>query len=73
MTSFSTSGRQHIVQTCKFRIMFGSRFLDNGSTDSKKMFTVLETAIQYLEKITNFYRDIHTDTVYSHTAYDVII
>ena len=24
-------------------------------------------------RITNFYRDIHTDIVYSHTGYDIII
>ena len=28
-----------IVQTCKFMVMFGSRFLDNGSTDSEKIYS----------------------------------
>ena len=36
MTSLTTSGRQHIIQTLKFWVMFGSRFLDDGSTDSEK-------------------------------------
>ena len=37
MTSLFISGRQQIAQTCKFLVTFGSRFLDNGSRDSKKV------------------------------------
>ena len=33
------SGRQQIVQTCKFWVMFGSRFLDNCSTDYEKIYS----------------------------------
>ena len=43
MTSVSTSVRWQIAQTCKFWVIFGSRFLDNASTDSEKVYTVLET------------------------------
>ena len=39
MTSSTTLGRKQSVQTRLFWIMFGSRFLDNGSTNSKKVYS----------------------------------
>ena len=47
MASPAISGLQQIAQTYSFWVMFSSRFLDNGSTDSEK-FTVVETVIQVL-------------------------
>ena len=50
MTSPATSGWQQIAQTRSFWVKFWSRFLDNSSTDSEKVycFGVLETVIQWL-------------------------
>jgi len=39
MTSPATSGRLQITQTCKILVILGSRFLDNGSTDSKNVYS----------------------------------
>ena len=45
MMSPATSGWQQIAWTCSLWVMFGSQFLDNSSTDLKKMFTVFERSI----------------------------
>ena len=42
MTSQSTSGLQQIAQTCQFVVMFGSQFLDNGSSDFKKVYSFVK-------------------------------
>ena len=39
MASPATSSRQQIAKTCSFWVMFGSQFLDNGSTDSKRVYS----------------------------------
>ena len=38
MTSLAISGREKIAHMCKFVVICGSRFLDNGSTDSKTFY-----------------------------------
>ena len=35
----TTSSRKKIVQKCKFWVMFGSRFLDNCSTDTERFYS----------------------------------
>ena len=41
ITSQSTSSRQQITQTCQFWVMFGSRFVDKGSTDFEEIYSVV--------------------------------
>ena len=38
MMSSTTFDRQQIAQTSEFWIMFGSRFIDKGSTDSEEVY-----------------------------------
>ena len=40
MTPTAACGRQQIAQTCSFGVKLRSRFLDNGSTDSEKVYSI---------------------------------
>ena len=58
MPSLSTSGRQQIARTCKLWVIFGSRFLDNGSTDSEKVYSFgncrSRASVPFLQPIIHF-------------------